>query len=108
MNYTIQILDDSDIIKETDYMRPINESMNDFGNSYINEKSCYGGCILNHFKWVQVKYILGPVWFGRPIKDLYEGVNHPRYEFVRGQVPIKHTLKYKFVKGSKEWYTPTR
>jgi hypothetical protein len=68
---TIQILENTDIVRPTDYLRPLIESPSSFGESYINEKSTYGGNLINHFKWVKVASILGECWFNKPVEEIH-------------------------------------
>jgi len=89
---TIQMLEENDIILESDYCRPLQISYSSPQSDHI----CFtgwGGNPINNMKWVKVSTVLGSCWFGKKIKDFHKGNHNNLREFVRGDIPQEHILK---------------
>jgi len=88
----ISILEDDDLICPCDYCRPLNIEYSESDSVFT--ESTYGGTPINNMKWVQVRYVFGPGWYGKKIKELYQpsGWQLPKYEFMKGQLPKGHLL----------------
>jgi hypothetical protein len=89
---TVQILEDHDLISPEDWCRPLQILPMSPQSDYYSFQSHYGNSPANNAKWVKVKYILGPIWYGKPVKNLNQKLLEEQYEFVRGEVPEDHIL----------------
>jgi hypothetical protein len=91
---TVHILDDDDILMETDFCRPLFRSA-DFSSTSDTwvERNQYSGCPEDHLKWAHVFNCIGPTWYGKRISA---AGFHSRMEFARGDIPESHILKGKF------------
>jgi hypothetical protein len=85
---TVQILELDDCVKPNDWCRPLRlESMSGGLSDSYSFKSMYTGKPENNVKWLRVKEIFGPCWFGKQSKEL---MKYLPYEFVRGEPPTAH------------------
>lgn len=91
----ISILEDDDIILACDYCRPLSIS---YDGDCVFTKATYSGTPINNMKWVEVRYVLGPCWYGKPVNKYNIHPNNPfntKYEFARGFLPKEHLLNVK-------------
>lgn len=86
----ISLLEEDDVIKPTDFCRPLSLQYSEFGDS-IHTKATYSGTPINNMKWCRVQFILGPCWHGKKIKE-YHSKGLDKLEFVRGCLPDSHLL----------------
>lgn len=90
---TLQLLENIDILHGEVWCRPLQiVSMNgghsdnySFGAGYRPE---------NNAKWVKAKFVIGPVWYHRPIGTYREAMAEHGYdyEFMIGDIPKSHQL----------------
>lgn len=85
----VSILEDDDVVLETDWCRPLQlETMNGGHSDYYSFENCYSSNPENNVKWCRINQLFNPV--------LYEGdtvkqYNKRRaYEFIRGDIPWTH------------------
>ena len=92
---TVQILEPDDAVEPNDWCRPlILRSMSGGHSDSYAFKNAYSGMPENNVKWVMVKDVLGPIWFGQ----LSRIINYElklRYEFMRGEIAGTHKLDMK-------------
>lgn len=87
---TVSILEEFDIIKPTDYCRPLQiVSMNGGLSDYYSFECAFSGTPENNAKWTRVDQVFGKGWYGEQVQSLLENVNVP-YEFIRGPIPDPH------------------
>ena len=87
---SIQILEPNDIVKATDWCRPLLLVTMCGGHSdYYSFESDYSGTAQNNVKWVRIRDVFGPRWFGKAAKEFSKYTPH---EIVRGSIPKKHQL----------------
>jgi len=90
---TVGILEKDDTIAADDWCRPLSiVSMSGGASDSYSFKSCYSGTPENNVKWVRVKHVLGPHWFGRLVSECCLGDRDVSYEFLRGTPPKEHQL----------------
>jgi len=89
---TLELLEDNDIIQETDWCRPLQILPMSSQGDYYSFKSRYTGKPENNVEWCKVKHIIGKCWFGRTIFEFHLGMHGYRYEFVRGNIPKTHQI----------------
>ena len=100
----IQILEENDVILADDWVRPLTPESDGYADGpYVNGRSCYGGALLNHFRWVKFTDRFGECWVGKTLKELNKGMTTCHYILARGDVPKHHTASFKWVDGNKEW-----
>lgn len=88
---TVQILEPDDVIKPTDFCRPLTlETMNGGCSDAYSFRSQYSGTPENNIKWAPVYYCFGSCWNGRLVKEVLHRL--PPYEFLRGSPPSEHLL----------------
>lgn len=93
----ISILEEDDIIKPTDFCRPLNLEYGDDGD--VRTRATYSGQPINNTKWCRVHFVLGECWFGKKIKE-YHSRGIGLMEFARGPIPNSHLLNmYEFNEG---------
>ena len=80
---TIQILESSDVLLKTDFCRPLRITAT--GSTCDSD-----GLPANFVKWVPVFRVIPERFFGLKLEELY-GFSSP-YEFVRGDIPLRHRL----------------
>lgn len=87
----IQILEDGDKVKETDWCRPLYlMTMSGGMSDHYSFKSMYSGTPENNTKWCRVGLIL-PFWVGSKVKKIKKKLGEfNEWEFVRGDVPKDH------------------
>lgn len=86
----IQILEPNDILKPTDYCRPL-YIIPSYGDC-LNTRSTYSGTPCNNLKWTLVSNVLGECWWNRKCGDFLKGTTI-KFEFARGDIPDSHILK---------------
>lgn len=87
---SIKILEPDDIVEPTDWCRPLHlETMSGGQSDYYSFESDYSGTAQNNVKWVRIRDVFGPCWFGKSVKELNKYTQH---EIVRGEIPQKHRL----------------
>ena len=92
---TVQILEPSDTLRPDDWCRPLSLiSMSGGHSDHYSFESCYSGAPENNVQWVKVREVFGECWYGRTVGELLRSVGLP-YEFCRGDLPEKHTMKSK-------------
>lgn len=95
MAITVQILEPTDVLQPTDWVRPLAPSSD---TDHVDSFSTYGGSPINHLKWVQAKDVFGEGWMGHTLKDIdkdMRDVGGFNYEVARGAVPPKHIWNWK-------------
>lgn len=94
----LSLLEDTDILQETDWCRPlVLYTMSNYSESY-SFKSCYTGKPENNLKWCQVKDALPFGWAGRTVGEFNSRVSALPYEFIRGNIPQSDQLDMKLFK----------
>jgi hypothetical protein len=85
----INLLEDTDVIQENDYVRQLQLFYN--GQSdYVQTTSSYGGRPINRLGWIKAKYFC-PHWVGEKVKDFVDGVSKfYNVEFIRGDISKEH------------------
>jgi hypothetical protein len=94
----IQLLEDTDIMMADDWCRPLNLRTMSPCSDYYSFKSCYDGRPENNVQWCKVIHAFGSGWIGKPIGDYSSRKNIIPYEFVRGNMPVKHQLDMRHYK----------
>lgn len=90
---TLKLLEAHDPVLPDDWCRPLElMTMSGGMSDSMSFTSPYTGAPENNAKWVQVKFIFGPCWFGLPVGTLLDDL--PPYEFVRGDMPLAHCLDH--------------
>lgn len=97
---SIQLLEENDHINANDWCRPLAlmSTGNGYGDGY-SFSSPFTKTPLNNLKWVRVKHVLGPYWYGKTVKQ-FNGDGYStawahvetRMEFMRGNFPSEHQL----------------
>jgi hypothetical protein len=82
---TVKILEASDIVEPTDWVRPLYLFS---GDGEVHTTSTYGGRPINNLKWLPVYSCLAPRWHGKSVADV-ESLLGP-HEFMRGPLPKEH------------------
>jgi len=83
---TISILEDHDILKMSDWCRPLNFTTMSGGHSDDYTFEIFGRPT-NNARWCKVSEIL-PAWTDKPISKLPDILGD--YEFIRGDIPMFH------------------
>lgn len=86
---TIRILEGEDTITALDWCRPLSIAPLGYDDCVVFESM---GRPINNAKWVQVRYVLGPCWWGKTVEYITENMDYQRYEFVAGDIPDLHKL----------------
>lgn len=99
----LQLLEAADVLRPTDWVRPLAAAPGDFStsNPVINSFSTYGGSPQNHFKWIRAQDVVGECWMGRSLADLakaWEATGGFAYEVVRGAMPPQHIWDWRAAK----------
>lgn len=81
----VKILEHFDIVKATDYMRPLSMKGSSMGDEQVCRFSMYSGQPNDHCEWVLVKDVLGECWFGATVGLINRKLR--KYEFMRGTLP---------------------
>ncbi len=91
------ILEKDDVIRPTDWCRPLAiTSMSGGMSDSYSFKNCYSGKPENNVEWCLAGITFGECWFRKPttLKELWK-IMDSRYEFVRGEVPTSHQINLK-------------
>lgn len=96
---SIEILEDHDIVEPHMLCRPLFLSYADSGSIFTEAE--YGGSPTNNLKWVPVRVVLGPPWWGKSLLVIREAC-HWNYEVIDSPLalPSRHLLNYD---RSKAW-----
>jgi hypothetical protein len=94
---TVNILEKTDVLLETDWIRPI---MGQCGDDEVNTTNMYSGQPMNHLKWIQAKHVFGKGWFDPPktigkMDKKLKAIGGFEYEVIRGDMPKKHRHDWK-------------
>ena len=91
---TIKMLEEDDLIHSEFWCRPMNFLPSAAAGCEVfpNTTSCYGGRPMNNTRWIKVRDVLGPFWFGRSVSEFNAG-SKMQYEFVSGEIPEGHQWK---------------
>lgn len=89
---SVNILEDHDIIQESDYCRPLSITTITSYSDFISFTNTYSGQPENNVKWLTAKQTI-PFWVGRQVQEfnnrMYD-ISGQRYEFIRGAIPKSH------------------
>jgi len=88
---TLQILEDNDIIQQSDWCRPMTiQTINPWSDTYVFTNT-YSGQPENNVRWLTAKQCC-PAWIGKTVKEFNDGMEKfgNWYEFMRGPIPNKH------------------
>lgn len=94
---TLKLLEAHDTVLPDDWCRPLElETMSGGMSDTVSFTSAYSGRPENNVKWVRVKFIFGPCWYGRRVDEICDSSDEfsTPYEFVRGDLPLKHCLDH--------------
>ena len=92
---TLKLLEAHDTVLPEDWCRPLElETMSGGMSDSMSFTSAYSGRPENNAKWIRVKFIFGPCWYGQPVAEL-NGDDATPYEFVRGDLPLAHCLDHR-------------
>ncbi|HDR9103685.1 hypothetical protein [Paraburkholderia sp. A3RO-2L] len=87
MAITVQILEGTDVLQPTDWVRPL------LGSGYVDSFMTFSGAPENNLRWVPASDVLGPHYMDMTLDainaDMAELGGWP-YEVVRGPVPVAH------------------
>lgn len=116
MTIKIEILEPSDILLETDYIRYTEISYE--GQSDYVQTTGFGGSPINFFRWCNIVDVGFLFWINKPLSEFWKSygrftdVNYPSIEFARGNIPAsmqlridKDDLCYDVVKLHRELWT---
>jgi len=89
---TVMMLEPYDTIRMDDWCRPLElQSMSGgTGDSYAFT-SCYSGTPDNNSLWARADTVFGDIWEGERLAVVNKTLRRD-YEFVRGDIPLKHRL----------------
>jgi len=104
---TLQLLELDDAIHPDDWIRPLTQEHNQFGDTVaMHSFNMYGGTPQNNIKWIRVRDFFGKCHWGKTlgqINSLFD--NSPnwqnqmlRYEVVRGDMPTNHVWDWRKAK----------
>lgn len=90
---SLLLLEPQDTVLPTDWCRPLAIISDDGGRSdEYSFTNIYSGRPINNAKWVRVRDVFGPCWYGKTVQEI-ESRTEAQYECVRGDPPKNHQLQ---------------
>lgn len=91
----VNILEQADIIKETDFVRQLVIFENEDG--VVERNSLYTGLPMNRSRWLTANVVC-PAFIGKTVEDFNEAMvrfyqSKISHEFIRGNIPESHVVK---------------